>query len=403
MSNPDFSSEQKQKQKRLFWMLTLAIMALAVIIISIRIAYNNNHQKHERPGIPVVTAVARSSNVPIYISALGGVTPTYSVTVRTQINGQLQQVLFKEGQLVKKGDVLAQIDPRPYQAQLMQYQGQLARDTALLANAQLDLKRYQELWKEDSVAKQTLDTQASLVKQYQGAIQVDQGLIANTQLNLTYTRIVSPIDGRVGLRLVDPGNYVQVSDTSGLVVINTLNPITVVFTIPEDNVPDVTSQINAGKTLTVEAYDRTQNKLLATGTLLTIDNEIDPTTGTVKLKASFNNSDNRLFPNQFVNVKLLVKTLSNATLVPTAAVQNGSQGTYVFILNKDNTVTITPVTVGITVNDDTVINTGVIPGQTVITEGTDKLINGSTVTLPGANPDSPATPTKKHHRQPKLS
>lgn len=401
MSNPEFSSQQKQK--RLFWIWTSIIIALVIIIIPIRITYNNSHQKHQRPGIPVVTAVARSANVPVYISALGGVTPTYSVTVKTQINGQLQQVLFKEGQLVKKGDVIAQIDPRPYQAQLMQYQGQLARDTALLANAQLDLKRYQELWKEDSVAKQTLDTQASLVKQYQGAIQVDQGLIANTQLNLTYTRIVSPIDGRVGLRLVDPGNYVQVSDPSGLVVINTLNPITVVFTIPEDNVPDVTDQINAGKTLTVEAYDRTQNKLLATGTLLTIDNEIDPTTGTVKLKASFNNSDNRLFPNQFVNVKLLVKTLTNATLIPTAAVQNGTQGTYVFILNKDNTVTMTPVTVGITIDNDTVINSGVTPGQTVITEGTDKLINGSTVTLPGDNSDSNTPALKKHHRQPKLS
>lgn len=380
--------------------LLLLALGVVVLIVLYQYFFPSDHSRDHKPSIPVVTATARSGNVPIYISALGGVTPTYSVTVKTQINGQLQQVLFREGQLVKKGDLLAQIDPRPYQAQLMQYQGQLARDTALLNNAKLDLKRYQTLWKQNSVAKQVLDTQASTVQQNEGTVKLDQGLIQNTQLNLTYTRITSPIDGRVGLRLVDPGNYVQVSDPNGIVVINTLNPITVVFTIPEDNVPDVTDQINAGKTLTVEAYDRTQNKLLAMGTLLTIDNQIDPTTGTVKLKALFPNNDNRLFPNQFVNIKLLVKTIQNATIVPTAAIQNGVQGTYVYLLNKDNTVSVKPVTVGATINSDTMVTAGLAPGQIVITEGTDKLVDGSTVTFGDSqNSDQATTGKKRHHHK----
>lgn len=365
-----------------FWPIVFAIVVILILIVQ-HLGGKSDQNEAGQP-IPVVTAVAHSGDVPVYISALGSVTATYTVTVRTQINGQLVQVFYREGQMVKKGDLLAQIDPRLYEAQLLQYQGQLARDMALLTNAQLDLKRYQELWKENSVAKQQLDTQASLVKQSEGTVQLDRGLITSTQLNLTYCRIVSPIDGRVGLRLVDPGNFVQTSDTNGLAVITTLSPITVIFSIPEDNLPAVMDQLNAGKTLVVQAYDRSANKLLATGTLLTVDNQIDPTTGTVKLKSSFLNQDNHLFANQFVNVQLLVTTLHNATIVPTTAIQNGAQGPFVYLLNNNHTVSVKPVKVGVTVGENTNVTAGVVPGQSVVVEGVDKLTDGAKVTVTNA-------------------
>ncbi len=364
----------KYKIRRSVW-ITLA----SLLMIFLAYNYYSNHHKKPAIPIPVVTANAQSKDVPVYLTELGSVTPTYSVTVKTQINGYLLRVLFTEGQMVKAGDLLAEIDPRLYEAQLIQYEGQMLRDSALLANAQVDLKRYQNLWKQDSVAKQTLDTQVSLVQQYEGLVKIDQGLIDTTQLNLAYCKIKSPIDGRVGLRLVDPGNYVQTSDTTGLAVINTINPITVIFSIPEDSVPAVTAKINAGNILTVEAYDRQQTKLLATGKLLTIDNQIDPTTGTVKLRAQFANENNALFPDQFVNVKLLVNTLVNATLVPTAALQYGAKNTFVYLVNKNKTVSVTPVMVGVTNGNDSVITSGLLPGQTVVVEGADKLTDGATI------------------------
>ncbi|MBV8803028.1 MAG: efflux RND transporter periplasmic adaptor subunit, partial [Gammaproteobacteria bacterium] len=251
-----------------FWII---ILFIEILIIFFQHFIPHSARTVKPISIPVVIASVQKNDVPVYLSALGSVTPTYSVTVKTQVSGQLLKVLFKEGQLVKTGDPLAEIDPRPFQAQLLQYQGQLARDQALLANAQLDLKRYQTLWKQDSVAQQTLDTQKSLVAQYEGDIKVDEGLIETTKVNLIYTHITSPIDGRVGLRLVDPGNFVQPSDQAGLVIINMLNPITVVFTLSEDQIPAVLKQMNTGKPLIVEAYNRTQQHLLAKGTVLTID------------------------------------------------------------------------------------------------------------------------------------
>lgn len=361
-----------------FW---LVILALVLVLAFVRYVYSGSSNHHKIAAVPVVLAVARTADVPIYLPALGAVTPKYTVTVRTQINGQLLHVLFTEGQMVKTGDVLAEIDPRPYQAQLIQYQGQLERDQALLENARHDLQRYQKLWRQDSVSKQTLDTQASLVKQDEGAVQLDEGLIESTRLNLVYCRITSPIDGRVGLRLVDPGNYVQTSDAAGLAVIDTLNPITVVFSLAEDNVPKVMKQINAGLTLPVEAYNREQTKLLETGKLLTMDNQVDPSTGTVKLKAEFQNDQNFLFPNQFVNVELWIDTLQDATLVPTTAIQHNADNSFVYILNSDQTVSIKPVMVGVTVTGDTTISSGISPGQSVVVEGADKLSDGAAVTV----------------------
>lgn len=373
-------------RKTKFWLIILLILVIIIFI-----EYNPFFKKKKKiPTVPVVVAQAQNSNVAVYLNELGGVTPVYNVTVKTVINGPLLKVVFTEGQMVKKGDLLAEIDPRPYQAQLLEYEGQLVRDKALLANAQLDLKRYQMEWKQDSVAKQVLDTQVSLVRQYMGAVQSDEGLIQTTKVNLMYCEITSPVDGRIGLRLVDPGNIVQTSDTTGIAVIATLNPITVIFSIPEDNIPDVLEQIDAGKTLTVNAYDRQQKKLLAVGTLLTIDNQIDTTTGTVKMRAQFDNNDMALFPNQFVNVQLLVKTLQGVTTVPTPAVQYGPQNkTFVYLLHEDKTVSVQPIVLGVTSGENTVITNGVSPGQSVVIEGSDKLTDGAHVEI--ADPKHPAS------------
>ncbi len=370
-------ARQPLHRRLFFWVILLII----VVCLGWMRHYNKvQHKKSDnRVAVQVVLAAAHHQNVPVYITALGNVTPTYSVTVRTQVNGILMRVLYQEGQLVKEGELLAEIDPRPYEAQLVQYEGQLKRDQALLSNAGVDLKRYQRLWRQDSVAQQTLATQESLVQQYEGAVKTDQGLIDATKVNLIYTRITSPINGRVGLRLVDPGNLVQTSDTSGLMIINTLNPITVIFTIPEDNIPEVAKQVYDNTVLQVEAYDRNQNILLATGKLLTIDNQIDPTTGTVKLRAQFANDDNRLFPSQFVNIKLLVHTLMNATVVPTEAIQYSANGPFVYMLNDDLTVTATAVKVGIVSGGNTTLSAGITPNTLVVIEGADNLTNGASV------------------------
>lgn len=379
-----------------FWVMVFFIVVAVGIFRHKNPSTTTHGQRAQRA--PIVVAPVQSTDIPIYLPALGTVTPTTSVTVRTQINGTLMNVLFREGQIVKRGDLLAEIDARPYQAQLTQYEGQIARDRAQLENAKIDLKRYQTLWKQDSISQQTLATQAALVKQLEGTVKIDEGLIEATKVNLIYTKITSPIDGRIGLYLVDPGNYVQTSDTNGIAIVNMLNPITVVFSIPEDNIPEVIQKIYIGEQLSVEAYDRQQNKLLATGKLLTVDNQIDTTTGTVKLKAEFPNENNILFPSQFVNVRLLVKTLRNVIVVPTAAIQNtvnqnNGKNTFVYVLNKaEMTVKTTPVSVGVTTNDITEINTGLSVGQLVVTAGTDKLTEGATVTLPGVS--QPTTPGK---------
>lgn len=364
------------EEPRFWW--SIAFVLFCIIILKYCSLHKNQHR--DIPS-PVVIATSRKMDVPVYINALGLVTPEISVTVKTQITGQLMSVFYKEGQFVKKGDLIALIDPRPYQAQLLQYQGQLLRDTALLENAKLDLARYQKLWQQNSIAKQVLDTQTALVKQDEGTVQIDQGLIAVTKVNLIYCNITAPTDGQIGIQLVNPGNLVQTSDTTGIAVINLLNPIDVIFSIPEDSIPAVLKQTNAGNILNAEAYDRMQQTLLATGRLLTVDNQIDPTTGMVKVKAVYDNKNHLLFPNQFVNVKLRVDLLHDVVTVPTAAIQHTAQDTYVYVIQSGHTAHKKIVIAGITYNNDTVIQQGLAAGQSVVVEGADKLVDNAKIAI----------------------
>jgi membrane fusion protein, multidrug efflux system len=330
--------------------------------------------------VPVVVASARQGDLPVYFNGLGTVTAFNTVTVRSRVDGQLVNVAFREGQYVHEGDLLVQIDPRPFQVQLEQAQGQLAKDQAQRKDAEVNLDRYKLLFKEGVIPQQQLDTQAALVGQFDGAIKSDQSQVDNAKLQLTYCHITAPINGRVGLRLVDSGNIVHANDTNGLVVITQLQPIAVLFSLPQDQLPQVTTKLRAGVQLNVEAYDRDDTTKIATGKLLTIDNEIDPTTGTYKLKSVFNNSDNALFPNQFVNIHLLVDTMHNLTIVPASAIQRGPQGTYVYAVGGDNTVKIRPVTVALTTASNVGLSGGVGSGDVVVIDGQDKLQDGSKVT-----------------------
>jgi multidrug efflux system membrane fusion protein len=336
------------------------------------------------PAQAVGAATVGQGDIRVVVNALGTVTPLATVTVQTQISGQLLEVGFTEGQMVKKGDFLAQIDPRPYQLLKAQYEGQLARDQGLLAQAQVDLARYQKLAEQNSIARQQYEDQIYIVQQNQGTVKVDQALIDQQALNIAYCRILSPVTGRIGLRLVDPGNYVQTTNNTGIAVVTQLQPITVIFPIPEDDLPDIMPQLNAGATLQVAAYDRANVKLLATGRVTAVDSQIDTTTGTVKVRAEFDNTDDALFPNQFVNAQLLVKTLHNAVTVPTAAVLRGAPGTYVYVVNADNTVSVRPIKIGPTDGPMAEVMSGLSPGERVVVDGTDRLRDGARVTLPAA-------------------
>lgn len=328
---------------------------------------------------PVVAAPARSGDVNVYLAGLGSVTPVATVVVRSRIDGQLMRVLFTEGQVVRAGDLLAEIDPRPYQVQLATAEGQMARDQALLKNARIDLDRYRTLLAQDSIARQQVDTQEALLRQYEGTVKIDQAAIDTAKLQLVYCQITAPAGGRLGLRQVDSGNIVRAGDANGLVVITQLQPITVVFAIPEDSLPPVMAKLRAREKLPADAYDRADKVKLATGMLLTADNQIDPATGTVKLKAQFANADNALFPSQFTNVRLLVDVKRNATLIPSAAVQRGTPGTFVYVVNADNTVSVRRVQLGPAQGESVSIESGLAPGELLVVDGADKLREGAKV------------------------
>lgn len=339
--------------------------------------------------VPVAVAKAETRNLPVYLQGLGSVEAFNTVVVKSRIDGQLVQIAFKEGQEVNKGDLLAVIDPRPYQVQLSQAEATLYKDQSALKDAQLNFQRFNDLYKQGIIPQQQYDTQRSLVGQLEGSVRADQAQIDNVKLNLDYTRITAPISGRVGLRQVDIGNMVHAADPNGLLVITQLHPIAVVFTLPQDNLPDVARQMHRGA-LSVDAFSRDDQTKLTSGKLLTIDNQIDPSTGTGKLKAIFDNTERALWPNQFVNVHLLLETQKNATVVPAAAIQRGPQGAYVFAVKPDKTAEMRPVTVGITEGTLTAVSQGVKPGDMIVTDGQDKLQPGTHVEIrngaaPGQN------------------
>jgi len=367
-------------RKSVRWVLLVLLLVGGVIAFFIfRYQEKGEAATDKTPPSPasvsISTAIAEKGSIGVYINALGTVTPLSTVTVNSRVDGQLMSVNYREGQMVGKGDVLVEIDPRPFQAALTQAEGQLARDKALLENAYIDLKRYQTAYAKYAIPKQQLDTQAALVQQDEGIVKLDQGVLDNARLQLAYCQVRSPISGRVGLRLVDPGNIVHATDTTGMLVINQVQPISVIFSVAEDYLPQIQQQLRRGNRLVVAAYDRAQQKKISSGSLLTFDNQIDTTTGTVKLKAVFPNTDLALFPNQFVNARLLVNTQRGVVLVPNAAIQRNGQGAFVFVVQPDQTVAMRTVSAGTTDGNVTAVE-GVNAGDTIAVDGFDKLQGG---------------------------
>jgi membrane fusion protein, multidrug efflux system len=388
---------KRRPGRRLLWISVLALLILAGVVWWVRQASAPQPGGNGRNGAPmsIVPEAVGKGDVGINIDALGTVTSLATVTIKSQISGYLMKIDFKEGDDVKKGDLIAEIDPRPYEATLAQANGNLVRDLALLKGAQVDLTRYQGLAAQNAVPRQTLDTQVALVAQYQGTTEADRAAVKSAEVNLQYCRILSPIDGRVGLRQVDQGNYVTPGDANGLVVITQLQPISVLFTVPEDNLQAIAKRTQAGAVLPASAYDRSGTNKIADGTLLASDSQIDPTTGTIKLRALYPNENKLLFPNQFVNVRLLLDTHKDVTTMPTAGVQHGVPGTFVYLVNADNTVSVRKVVLGVTDGDRVEVTSGLVPGDRIVIDGADKLRDGSKInvrseTNPGAAPSGTA-------------
>jgi multidrug efflux system membrane fusion protein len=388
--NSNLSSHTKKR-----WIVAtlLVIAALLCIWLLVHVIFKPKAKPAGPQAIPVSLAPVAIGDLDVYLDALGTVTPVYTVTVVSRVAGEITEVRFKEGQIVKKNDLLAVIDPRPYVAAQLQAQGQLGRDQAGLKNARIDLVRYQNSYKEHAIPEQQLATQQATVDQDVGTVKLDQGNLAAADVNVDYTRIVSPIDGRVGLRNIDPGNIVAANGTSGLCVITQLKPITVIFTIAEDDLGDATQGMAAGHAMIVQALDRSKQHQLATGTLITIDNQVNTTTGTVRARATFANTHNELFPNQFVNARLLVKTLTQVNLVPQAAIQRNNDVAFVYVEQPDSTVRSVNVTILATEGETSAV-TGVNAGQQLVTDGFDKLQNGSKIVQRKTTAEANATAKK---------
>ena len=373
----------RSRQRLLVWMvLAILIVAGAYLLATyLKGATAAKTPKAAPPATPVVAAAVKKKDVGVFLTGIGSVTPLNTVIVRSRVDGQLMKILFREGENVRKGQLLATIDSRPFDVLLTQAEGQMTKDRELLGNARLDLRRYQLLWKQDSIPRQQLDTQEALVRQYEGAVKTDQGQIDNAKLQQIYSRITAPISGRVGLRQVDPGNIIHAADAGGLVTITQIQPMAVIFPIPEDNLPSLQARLKKGGRIPVAALDRDQKQKLADGALLTLDNQIDPATGTLKLKAVFPNKNSELFPNQFVNARLLLETKHDALTIPAAAVQRGSQGTFVYQVKPDKTVAVRPVTLGPGQGDLVSVASGLAEGDQVVVDGAERLREGSRVEL----------------------
>lgn len=384
--------------------LTIGLIVIVTLVLA-AFVFHSRQEAAKPPGgggrnsgtMSIVPAVVSKGDIGISINALGTVTSLATVTIQSQISGQLMRIDFQEGQDVKKGDLLEEIDPRPYEAVLAQMKGQLARDDALLKGARVDLARYQVLAAQKAVPQQTLDTQVVLVAQDEGTVASDQGQVKAAEVNLVYCRILSPLDGRVGLRQVDQGNYVTPSEPNGLVVITQLQPISVLFTVPEDNLPAISARMQASAKLPATAYDRSGANKIADGVLQTFDSQIDPTTGTIKMRAQFSNEAKNLFPNQFVNIRLLVDTHKDVTVMPTAGIQRGVPGTFVYLVNSDNTVSVRKVVLGVTDGDRVEVQSGLAPGDRIVVDGADKLRDGAKIIVRASadNSNLPA-PTKSN-------
>jgi membrane fusion protein, multidrug efflux system len=383
VDEPQASNETQPERRRRLWPRLIVICVVFIVAIALVAHFYESDEPAKAnevpPAMPVVVATARTGNMPIYLTGLGSVTALNTVTVRSRVDGELFNVAVLEGQMVTAGQLIAEIDPRPFEVQLIQAQGQKERDEATLANARIDLERYRVLVAQNAIPRQQYDTQVSTVRQLEATTKADQGAVESAQLQLVYTRITSPINGRIGLRQVDPGNIVHASDQNGIAIITQVQPINVVFTIAQDNLPPVLKKLHAGVRMPVQTFDRDFKTKIANGLLQTVDNQIDVTTGTVRLKAIFQNADDALFPNQFVNARLLLDTRRGVVLAPAAAIQRGPQTTFVFLVKPDNTVETRDVRVGLIEGEMALIDQGVSAGDVVVTQGVDKLRPGMKV------------------------